>query len=132
MGINTATRAKNAEDLRVDLEQALQMVGKAAGKDMKMTMTGALSWLRSRGAKSLAARLSRLSKGRNVLTHFDTELLQEIMVFASGTDDQISESSGGNSSTEHIQVASEERHETEEFDIHSQIEVSSQVTMDAN
>ena len=70
------------EMLRTTLERSLRLVCRAAGQEL--TLPQVLQWLRSRGCEgqSIAKRVQKLSKSRNIMTHKDTvSLLEDLCLF---------------------------------------------------
>ena len=87
-----------AEEREIEhrLEEVLLLIGKAAGHlGRRMPVPKALDWLRRSGQSELASRVGKLSKGRNIASHPDEGLLDDVLVHC-----QASSSSGSSSETE--------------------------------
>jgi len=77
----SASEPRDGHDVRCEMENIAASVGKAAGHVGRMLPHQASKWLRDAGAPLLASRLTKLKRGRNVLSHPDIELSGEVQSF---------------------------------------------------
>ena len=77
----TSAEPRDGHDVRCEMEKIAASVGKVTGHVGRMLPHLGASWLRGAGAPLLASRLTKLKRGRNVLSHPDCELACEVQSF---------------------------------------------------